>query len=125
MFEASINEFPFVAELPKREKSKLATVWDRFKALSAVSKEAGCLVPPVFVASVLGISKQRVYQLGETGKLEVIRLEGQVFVTERSIIALARSERKSGRPFRTPETNREMWDASVKASKEMFHPTDK
>jgi hypothetical protein len=57
------------------------------------------LVPQTFTAGLLDISKQRVAQLIDAGKLEAVEFNGTRFVTERSVVALAQSERKSGRPF--------------------------
>ena len=98
MFEAAINEFPFVAELPKREKSKLADLWDRFQEVKAITDKKGMIVPPIVAAELLGVSRQRIWQLMEGGRLARLEWRGQVFVTERDLMEFAESERKTGRP---------------------------
>lgn len=98
MFEAAVNEFPFVAELPKREKSKLAQLWERFQEIQAITERKGTIVPPIVAAELLGVSKQRVWQLMEDGRLERVMWRNQVFVTEKDLLAFAESERKTGRP---------------------------
>ena len=104
MFEATVSEFPFVAELPRAEKRQAKSLWDRFRDLSKLAETNGVLVPPSLAAALLDISKQRVHQLMVDGKLERIEFEGHPFITENSIVALAKTERKAGRPFRIPET---------------------
>lgn len=99
MFKAAVNEFPFVAELPKREKSRLQLFWDRFKEVQALVDRKGTIVPPVVAAELLGISRQRVHELMQGGRLERVEWRGQVFVTEHDLVEFASAERKSGRPF--------------------------
>lgn len=98
MFEAEATEFPFMAEVPKSEKSKLAKVWDHFKAVSAVVEKKGMLVPQHLAAELLGVSRQRIWVLANEGRLEGIELGGIRYVTEDSVIAFAKLERKAGRP---------------------------
>jgi hypothetical protein len=85
MFEAQTMDFPFVEELPKRERSKIATLWDRFHELRAITEEKGMLLPIPFCAALLGISRQRVDQLTRDGRLERVELDQAVFVTEKSL----------------------------------------
>ena len=112
MFEATINEFPFVAEVPKREKSRLTKVWDAFQELKAITDEKGMLVPARFTANLLNVSHQRILQLVDAQHLERVTIDGNVFITERSIIALASSERKNGRPLKMA-TPKQTWEAAM------------
>lgn len=96
--DATVAEFPFVATLPKREKSRLQTFWEQFEVMKAAMDAHGSLVPATFAARLLGVSKQRVHQLTEAGKLQCIEVNGHSFITEDSMVALAKSERKAGRP---------------------------
>lgn len=104
MVKSEAFEFPFVeqlpklSELPKREQSKLQRVWDRFKALSAITEEKGMLVPVRLAAKILDVSRQRCDELITAGKLECIDVDGHRFVTESSVLAYATSERQAGRP---------------------------
>jgi hypothetical protein len=107
MLEAQTMDFPFVEELPKRERSKLGTLWDRFNELRAITEEKGMLLPVPFCASLLGISGQRVHQLIEAGKMERVDVDQAVFVTEKSLIEWARGEHKAGRPLKVPQTFKE------------------
>lgn len=91
-------EFPFVAEMPKREKSRLAKVWDAFEAVRQSYAENGIPVAYKAAATLLEISHQRVDQLCESGKLKRVEFGGHRYVTEKSLIEFARSERKTGRP---------------------------
>jgi hypothetical protein len=109
-------DFPFVQDLPKREKSKLANLWDHFTELRSVMAEHGALVPQSFAAELLGVSPQRINQLVTAGKLTVVPFHTGRFVTENSIVALAKSERKNGRPFKIPESVGDQWRAAKRAT---------
>lgn len=98
MFEAEATDFPFVAELPKREKSKMVKVWDNFRELARISQSEGMLLPQVMAAKVLGVSRGRVFQLVESGQLKFVDVFGERMVTENSILAHMKTERKAGRP---------------------------
>lgn len=100
MFEATATEFPFVQEMPKRERPAFLKVWDAFKEYARVSEAEGSLVPIPFAAKVLDVSRQRVYELIEDGRLKVLRVNGHTFVTGNSVVAYADTERKAGRPLK-------------------------
>ncbi len=107
--QAEAMEFPAFAELPfdgrtKREKTKLAKVWDIFQDIRKIAAEKGMLVPQTFAAKVLGISSQRVWVLVDDGKLESVEFNGTRFITEKSLIEFAQLERKAGRPPKLPTT---------------------
>ena len=103
VFDSTATDFPFVAELPKREKSKLVKFWESFRVFSALRKEHGDLVPQKVAAILLDISTTRVDELVETGKLVRKDFCGHVYITENSLVEVARSERKAGRPLKTIE----------------------
>jgi hypothetical protein len=120
MITASENvaEFPFVEVLPKREKSKFVRVWDRFQELSRLAEGKGMLLPLRLAAQIIGVSKQRVVELCENGRLEVLELAGERFITENSVVAYAKGERKAGRPVKLANdaadkgVNRASWEFS-------------
>jgi len=93
-------EFPFVADMPKREKSRWQRVWEQFQTLQRISAQKGTLVPPALAAKLLGVSTQRVYELMNDGlgRFERVEVEGSVFVTEKDLLAFCDTERKAGRP---------------------------
>lgn len=99
MIEAvNVTEFPFVSELPKREKSELARAWDRLVAFERLQTYHGPCVPASVAAALLGISRQRVYQLIEQGRFARLEIEGHCFIPTGDVRAYAESERKTGRP---------------------------
>lgn len=121
MFNAAdaAAEFPFVETLPKREKSKLAMMWEQARRLSQIIEEVGALVPQHLVAEVLGVSKQRVGQFVDEGRLENVEFCGVRYCTERSVLAFAKIERKiTGRPPHKP-SNRALWKAARSSVSEM------
>jgi hypothetical protein len=118
MFEATVNEFPFVGDLPRAEKRQAKSLWERFQEFGRLAEETGTPVPPVLAAKLLGISRQRVWELANEGKLDRITFEGHPFITENSLVALAKSERKAGRPFKSPVTISETWKAACEVAKD-------
>lgn len=103
VFDSTATDFPFVAELPKKAKSKLVKFWEAFRAFSDLRKEHGELVPQKVAATLLDISTTRVDELVETGKLVRKDFCGHVYITENSLVEVARSERKAGRPLKKLE----------------------
>ncbi len=107
MVKTEAFEFPFVeqlpklSDLPKREKSRMQRIWDDFRALSKIAEEKGMLCPVALAAKILDVSRQRAYDLIGEGRLEVVEVNGHQFVTEKSVIDYALSERKAGRPSKT------------------------
>jgi len=120
MSDIAVSEFPFVAELPKREKSKLLTKWDQFNELRAVMKEKGNLIPQILIANLLDVSRCRVGQIVDDGRLESVDVFGTRYVTENSFVEFCKLERKTGRPVNLPTTFKESYrraKASRKATK--------
>lgn len=96
--EITINEFPFVSQLPKREKSRYEIFWERLQRTKAELDKHGPCWPVAIAASVLGVSKQRIHQLMDAGQLVRVDVEGHPYIPEESIFEFARTERKAGRP---------------------------
>jgi hypothetical protein len=120
MFEAAdIAEFPFVAGLPKRERSRLENMWDQMADLRAIVASKGMLIPSRLAAKILGISRQRVEELLKEGRLELVQVEGHNFIPESSVVAYARSERKAGRPVKSPDSPRECFTAAREYGREV------
>lgn len=112
MFEAAVAEFPFVETLPRSEKSKVARVWDLLHVMAAVTKVEGQLVPVMLAAKLLDYTRSSIDNQVEAGRLKRVDIDGHVFITENSIVAFAKEERKMGRPRKVP-SNKEVWAASV------------
>jgi hypothetical protein len=117
MVKIEEQDFPFVEKLPKREKSKLAKVWEDLQAFHALQKEHGILLTPRFAGALLGVGKSRIDQLMDVGKLSRVEFQGHPYIPEGSVIELARSERKNGRPFKLPTTAKEMWKVAKSMGK--------
>jgi len=94
----AISEFPFVQELPKRDKGILRTAWDSMRDFRAKQEEVGPLLPFGIAAKLLSVSKQRIEQLVAAGVLEGYVFDGHRMVTLVSIEARARAQRQVGRP---------------------------
>ena len=63
-----------------------------------ISAVEGGLMIPAQAAIVLKLSKQRVSQLVQTGRLRSISVLGQTMISAREVEAFLRAERKPGRP---------------------------
>jgi len=110
MQNAEVLEFPYVATLAKAERSVVRKVWDHFQELREIVKEKGLLVPQHLAAELLGVSKQRVCTLCNEGRFEIVNVGGHRYLTENSLVAYAKEERKVGRPL-TPKAG--TWANSV------------
>jgi len=94
-----LAEFPFMAELPKREKGKVAKLFDVLEEIGRVQSEKGGIVPQALVAEVLNVSRARVAELVDDGKLDSIRIGQHRFVFLESLWARCKAEKdKGGRP---------------------------
>jgi hypothetical protein len=58
--------------------------------------EHGALVPAVYAAEALDVSRQRVYQLIDSGQLDVIEIGDRKFVPADSLEDLLKLERRQG-----------------------------
>jgi hypothetical protein len=96
-----LDEFPFVAELPKRDQVRVKSVWDHVKDFAALIEGKGVPLPPVTAAELLGVSPQRIHQMVEAGQLEVVELRGKKFITEHSVLDLAKVARTCGTRYNT------------------------
>lgn len=105
-------EFPFVAGLPKAERTEHQKLRDHLADIKAVIQNRGMIMPVRFAAALLGVSRQRVQELIEAKTLEAVEFDGRRYVTESSLVAFGQSERKAGRPCNTPKTNAELWRIS-------------
>jgi len=118
VYEAAVNEFPFVEALPKREKSKLAKVWDMVNHLKEAQARQGTLLPLTLAAKALDLSRTRVEQVVADGRLKRVEVDGHVFLTLDSVIEFASTERKNGRPLKYLDS-KTPWRDSVKAAIEI------
>lgn len=111
----AVAEFPFVADLPAKDVGKVKSALDLVNELKAATLEHGVLIPVSLAATLLDVKKQTVHHFMSNGRLKRIDCHGHVFVTENSLLDLAKSERKAGRPFKLPQNAKECWDRSKKA----------
>lgn len=98
MFEAQALEFPWMQDLPKREKSKVAKAVDLVKEFTDLQRKHGALVPASMVATVLNVTRARVLQFIEEGRLPAVMFRGSWYVGEDDLRAFGKLERKVGRP---------------------------
>ncbi len=119
MLEASVNEFPFVEGLPKREQGKAAKTLDLIKEFSILQREHGALIPSTLVHRLLGISRQRLHELIQNGTLRAVKHHDHWFIPETAVEEFAKLERKAGRPPKVPTTKSAMWKVALATAKEI------
>jgi excisionase family DNA binding protein len=73
------------------------------RELAEVFDRHGPVVPQHMVAKLLGVSRQRVGQLVEAGRIAVVRLAGHQYVPYDALRYFLAEERKNGRPFKVAE----------------------
>ena len=111
---AETMEMPFVAALPKREKSRVVKLLEHVAEMSKLVESKGMLIPVRLASSIVGVTHQRISALMEAGVLERVDYNGHPFVTEKSLIAWARTERKAGRPVKIVNT----WSESQRVARD-------
>jgi hypothetical protein len=121
----AVLDFPFVQTLPKREKSRVAKLWDHLAEIRAIEREHGRLIPMQFCADLADVSKQRIFTLVEEGRLVRMDVNGHPHITANSFEEWAKSERKAGRPLKVLATKKEIWKASERAAKALVEKVSK
>lgn len=115
--EVAVTEFPFVAELPKREAKHVKSLWEELEEMTRVSEENGFLLPPAAAAELLGVTRQRVAQYQADGRLRVWTFRGRPFVCGNDIVALAESERAVGVHINPPKNYREAAQVALRVAR--------
>lgn len=124
MFDAQVAEFPFVAGLPKGQKGKLARAWDLVNEIREIEKTNGQLIPLMLAAACLNVSRSRIDDFVNDGRLTRKEIQGHVFITEKSLIECAAFERKSGRPSKKPSAG-DLWKASKEVAESFVKKVEK
>jgi hypothetical protein len=92
------------AELPLNDERKAprkgSKAWvvseiQRFRDLSA---QHGGLTSPWFAKVAMGVTRQRVFQMTESGQLPSFEILGKTFIACDELEAFAKIERRTGRP---------------------------
>ncbi|MBU6402961.1 MAG: hypothetical protein KGS61_21785, partial [Verrucomicrobia bacterium] len=96
-----VSEFPFMAALPKREKCKIRSYIDLWREMDRLTKEKGALLPAPLCWRILHVSRQRLMQFIQEGRLEAYNIEGYWFIPDRAFTEFVMTARKTGRPFNT------------------------
>lgn len=119
MFEADAMTFPFLADVRKKTSPRLARVLDSVQAIRAAVDRCGALVPREMLPTLLDVSPQRIAQLVNEGQLAQEEIQGHRFVTEESLVAWVKLERKAGRPCKvkapTCQQSKEIASAIMKS----------
>jgi hypothetical protein len=116
--DISITEFPFVGELPKRERSAIRRIWDDIHEVVELQRQVGPVLPVGLAADALGVSASRVCQIAAAGRLEQVAMNGKNFIVAASLLEFAKLEKsKGGRPCKAAEGDFEKASMVIEAMK--------
>ena len=94
-------------------------VFDDIKEFVKTIKLHGGLVPMSQVATVLGLSRQRVHQLADEGTFTVYHFYGMKWLLQKEVISFGKLQRQAGENQHEP-SNKQMWKEAREAGKEYF-----
>lgn len=97
-FSAIQSEF---AGFPESDVNALST-GNLAEIFMRLYDEKGGLIPLAMLPDLLGLSKQRVYQLAADHRFEVHQLGSMKFITGDSLAAYNADEKKAGRGHKAP-----------------------
>jgi len=117
MDDVLTSEFPFVQQLPKREKTKLQRFWESFQEMKDAQIEHGVLLPVKFCAALADVSHQRIHQLIAAGTIKTVVIQGHPFVTEASFVEWMKTDRKPGRHLSLGEMCKQSFSAARRTIK--------
>lgn len=94
--QQQVEMFPDLptVKLPKRVKSK----WEELNELCDLVDKHGPIIPLSMAGELLDVSRSRVWQLVQVGKLPTVEFRGRAWVAEREIRAFVEVKRPNGRP---------------------------
>jgi hypothetical protein len=98
MKTATIPEFAFVEALPKREAKAVHSVTEAWNEFQITLQQKGSVIPPGVAAKMANVSRQRLHQLVQDGRLESVSILNHSFITARSFTDWVSSPRLGGRP---------------------------
>jgi hypothetical protein len=96
VLDVTANEFSFVSEMPKREKTRRLGLLDEYHAFCKLMHSDSVPFTLSCAAQFLDVSHQRVCKLCESGRLERVEFLGKPFVTSKSMLAMMAELRKTG-----------------------------
>jgi hypothetical protein len=89
-------EFAFTKEMPKREKSKWENFWEVFKEMKSLQATEGMLIPLPLAAHLCNLSRQRVVEIAEDGRLKRVMIHSHAYITENSMVEFLKTVRGPG-----------------------------
>jgi|SRR5271170_1647099 len=103
--------------IAKKKSKSLFSFLNDWREFSRISKLHGGLVPQSIVATVLGVSRQRVHQLIEEGTFSHWDFYGKKWLSQEEVVSFAKLNRQAGENQFKPSM-KELWKASKEHGKE-------
>ena len=101
----------------KGKASRIQEIVEDTKEFMRISKQRGGLIPLSTVATILGVSRQRVYQLVSEGVFGHWTFHGMKWVSQAEVVEFAKLDRRGGENQHGPSV-KELWKASRASGKE-------
>jgi hypothetical protein len=106
------------ASIAKEEKSTgVRGVFEDIREFARLTKLHGGLVPQSTVATILGVSRQRVHQLVQEGTFNHWTFYGMKWLSQQEVASFAKLNRQQGENQYRPST-KQMWKESQEMGKE-------
>ena len=87
---------PWLFDVPATELKRVKNKWEELAEMADKSEEVGGLIPPALAASLLDVSRQRVHNMIERGRINSWMFFGDRYVSAAEVHAFMASERKPG-----------------------------
>ena len=103
----AIASTPHRIERPQTKRGVFADI----KEFMRITKLHGGLVPMSAVATILGVSRQRVHQLADEGTFTVFEFYGMKWLLEEEVVSFGKLRRQAGENQHEP-SKKQMWKAA-------------
>lgn len=105
------------ANVPEKKAKGIMGLIETTREFRRISKLHNGLVPQSTVATILGVSRQRVHQLVTEGTLSHWNFYGMKWLSQDEVVAFAKLNRKAGENQHKPSA-KQMWKDSQEVGKE-------
>jgi hypothetical protein len=105
------------ADVPEKKAKGLTGLLETTRDFMKISQQRGGLVPQSTVATILGVSRQRVHQLVTEGTLSHWTFYGMKWLSQEEVVAFAKLNRKAGENQHKPSA-KQMWKDSQEVGRE-------
>ena len=114
------SEFAFVQAMPKPKESRWSHYLKEVAALKAAQEKHGLMIPASLVHTVLDISRQRVHQLMDSGKIPYYLIGKQRYVPEEALVAHIKQMEGKGYHYNLPKSTGDAFKRALALGTSVF-----